>query len=215
MSGPIEPVPPCPHGRRLSEVLAEIANDASRETIAIADIRDAVGDRAFGALLFVFAVPNALPVNAPGLSTLLGAPLLFLATQLILGFRAPWLPKAVMARSLKRQSFARAMSVAVPWITRAERLLRPRLQLLANRGFDRVVGLVCAVLAAVLMLPLPFGNMPPAIAICILALALLEKDGLATLVGLAAAMAALFIASGVILGLVKAVSLFVRHLVGA
>ena len=206
---------PRPRERRLSEVLTTIANDASRETITVADIRDAMGDRAFGALLFVFALPNALPVNAPGVSTVLGTPLLFLAAQLICGLRVPWLPGFVIARSVKRLSFARAIALAAPWIRRAERLLRPRLRLLASRGFDRVVGLVCAVLAVVLMLPIPFGNMPPAVAICILALALLEEDGLATLVGLAAAAGALFIASGVILGLVKAVSLFLRHLLGA
>ena len=49
-------------------MLAEIANDPARERIAIADVRNAMGDRAFGALLFVFAVPNTLPVNAPGVS---------------------------------------------------------------------------------------------------------------------------------------------------
>ena len=204
-----------PRPRRLSEVLADIAADPARETIAFADIRDAMGDRAFGALLFVFAVPNALPVNAPGVSTVLGAPLLFLALQMVVGLRVPWLPRAVMARSVKRESFARAMDHAVPWIRRAERLLRPRLQLLATRGFDRVVGLVIAVLALVLMLPIPFGNMPPAVAICILALALLEEDGLAALAGLVAAAGAVFIASGVIVGIVKAVSLFLRHLLGA
>lgn len=204
-----------PQARRLSEVLTDIANDTSRETIAISDVRDAMGDRAFGALLIVFALPNALPVSAPGVSTVLGTPLLFLSAQLILGFNAPWLPGFVMGRSLRRESFARAMNAAVPWIRRLERLLKPRLQLLASRWAERVVGLVCAVLATVLMLPIPFGNMPPAVAICVLAMALLERDGVATLVGLAVGAGALFIASGVILGLVKAVSLFLRHLLGA
>lgn len=215
MTLPVDPSRGRPVGRRLSEVLAEIANDPARETIAVADIREAMGDRAFGALLFVFAVPNALPVNAPGVSTVLGIPLLFLGLQLVFGMRAPWLPRAVMARSVQRPSFARAMAVVVPWIRRIERLLQPRLQPLTSRGFERVVGLVCTVLAVVLMLPIPFGNLPPAVAICLLALALLEKDGLAMLVGLAAAAGALFIVSGVILGIAKAVSLSLRHLLGA
>jgi hypothetical protein len=196
-------------------VLTGLANDASREAISFADIRDVMGDRAYGVLLFVFAVPNALPVNPPGVSTVLGAPLLFLALQMILGLKAPWLPRALMRRSIRRESFARAMNVAVPWIRRAEKLLKPRLVPLASGWFERVIGLVCAVLALVLTLPIPFGNMPPAVAICLLALALLEKDGVAVLAGLAAAAGALFIASGVILGIVKAVSLFLRHLLGA
>lgn len=206
---------PAVRQRRLSEVLTEVANDPSRDTIAFADLRDTMGDRTFGALFFVFAVPNSLPVNAPGLSTVLGLPLLFLALQMIVGMRAPWLPKSLMARSVSRPAFARAMNHAVPWIRRAERLLRPRLRLLATRGFDRVVGLVIAVMAAVLMLPIPFGNTLPAISVCILALALLEEDGLATLGGLAVAALALFVVSGVIVGIVKAVSLFLRQFLGA
>jgi hypothetical protein len=215
MSVPVEGQSGRVPARRLSETLTGLANDPSRETISIADIRDAMGDRAFGALMLVFALPNALPVNAPGVSTVLGAPLLFLAAQLILGFKAPWLPAFVMRRSLRRESFARAMTVAVPWIRRLEKLLKPRLQLLASSWAERVVGLVCAVLAIVLMLPIPFANMPPAVAICVMAMALLERDGLATLAGLALAAGALSIASGVILGIVKAVSLFLRHLLGA
>lgn len=203
------------HPCRLSEVLTDVANDPSRESIAFADLRDTMGDRTFGALFFVFAVPNSLPVNPPGVSTVLGLPLLFLALQMILGMPAPWLPKSVMARTVSRQSFARAMNHAVPWIRRAERLLRPRLQFLASRGFDRVIGLVVAVLALVLMLPIPFGNTLPAISICILALALLEEDGLATLAGLGVAALALFVVSGVIVGIVKAVSLFLRQFLGA
>jgi hypothetical protein len=196
-------------------VLAGIANDVSRTAISFADIRAVMGDRAYGVLLFVFAVPNALPVNAPGVSTVLGAPLLFLALQMILGLKAPWLPQAVMRRSVRRESFARAMNVAVPWIRQVEKLLQPRLTLLASGWFERVIGLVCAVMALLLMLPIPFGNMPPAVAICILALALLEKDGAAVLAGFATATGALLIVSGVIFGIVKAVSLFLRHLLGA
>jgi hypothetical protein len=201
-------------GRRLSDVLTDIANDPSRTMINVADLRDAMGDRAFGALLLVFAAPNAVPVSAPGVSTVLGTPLLFLALQMILGFDAPWIPRFLARRSMPRQSFARAATAVVPWVRRAERLLRPRLGIMARGPVERVIGVVCAVLALVLMLPIPFGNMPPAVAICILALAMLEEDGVATLLGLAAAGVAIFITSGVIFAIVKAVSLFLRHLFG-
>lgn len=201
-------------GRRLSDVLNDIANDPTRPTINVADLRDAMGDRAFGALLFIFAVPNVLPVSAPGVSTVLGTPLLFFSLQIILGLDAPWLPQFVVRRSMRQQSFARAAGVAIPWIRRAERLLRPRLGIIARGPVEPVIGVVCAILALVLMLPIPFGNMPPAVAICILALAMLEEDGVATLVGLVAGGVALFIVSGVIFAIVKAVSLTLRHLFG-
>jgi hypothetical protein len=195
-------------------MLADIANDPARERLAIADLRDAMGDRAFGALLFVFAAPNTLPVNAPGVSVVLGIPLLFLSLQLMLGFARPWLPRAVVASTVTRQRFARVMNVVVPWIRRAERLSQPRWPLLAGGLAERLIGLVCAILSLVLILPVPFGNMGPGVAICVLAFALLEQDGKATVVGLVTTILALAFAWGVILAIVKAVSLLVRHWLG-
>ncbi len=215
MKTALEPLRRDPHARRrLSDMLTQIANDPERDSIAVADVRDAMGDRAFGALMFVFAAPNALPVNMPGVSVVLGVPLLFLALQLTLGFAVPWLPRLLVDRRIRRQRFARVMSHAVPWIRRAERLLRPRVTVLADGAFERVIGLACVALCVVLILPIPFANAGPGVAICVLALALLERDGLATLVGLSIGVAAVALAWGVILAIVKAVSLFVRHWLG-
>lgn len=200
--------------RRLSEVLGAIANDASRDCIAVADIRDAMGDRAFGALMFVFAAPNALSLNLPGVSTVLGVPLLFLALQLTLGFAVPWLPRALVQRQVSRSRFARVMYRALPWIRRAERLLKPRLHVLAAGPVERVVGLLCVVLSLVLILPIPLGNMPPALAICVLSLGLLARDGAAIAVGLLGGVASIGLAWGVILAIVKAVSLLASRWLG-
>lgn len=73
-------------GVPLSVVLFRLVHDSRRERISIGDLLTALGDRAVGALMFVFAAPNILPVP-PGVSTLLGAPLLFLSAQLMLGMR--------------------------------------------------------------------------------------------------------------------------------
>ena len=94
MNSPHLPAPADRRGRAACRKFStDIANDPARERIAIADIRDAMGDRAFGAMMFVFAAPNTLPVNAPGVSVVLGIPLLFLSLQLMLGFAVPWLPR--------------------------------------------------------------------------------------------------------------------------
>lgn len=77
-------------GLALSQLLRTLADDATRDRIAVGDLLQALGDRAIGALLFIFAFPNILPVP-PGTSAVLGAPLVFLAAQLAFGMR-PWLP---------------------------------------------------------------------------------------------------------------------------
>jgi hypothetical protein len=182
--------------RKLSAILLELAHDASRERVAIADLMRAMDGRAFGALLLVFAIPNALPA-IPGTSGILGLPLLYLAAQMMLG-RAPHLPKLVSERAMGRAEFAVLVERINPWLARADRLTAPRLQWLVDSWVERVVGAWVLVLAIVLVLPIPFGNMLPAFAICLVALGVLERDGLWVLGGVVAGALGLWLASSVI-----------------
>lgn len=195
---------------KLSQMLLTLARDERRDRISVADILSALNERALGALLFIFALPNVLPMP-PGASGLLGVPLIFLALQLTFG-RAAWLPKAIAQRSLTRGEFAALVSKVAPALERAERLLRPRLVLLATPPAKRLIGLACLLLAVILSLPIPLGNMLPAAAICLLALGLLERDGLWVLVGLATAAASTLVVSGVIYAAFKAVLYFVTRI---
>ena len=64
-----------------------------------------------------------------------------------------------------------------PTIRRLERLVRPRAPWLAN-GWARIpVGLISFILAAIITLPVPLGHVVPGKAICLLALGLMEGDG--------------------------------------
>ena len=193
---------------RLSDVLTRIANDPKRDRIAVGDFLRAMQERAFGPLMLIFALPNVLP-TPPGTSSVLGAPLVFLAAQLALG-RSPWLPPIIARRSIARKDFAAFVGKATPWLAKAERLLQPRLGALAHPPAEYVVGLVCFVLSVVLVLPIPLGNMLPALAICVMALGILERDGIWILVGMAIALTSLGVVSGVVWAFVKA-SLFVIH----
>ena len=185
----------------LSDLLLALGHDAARERISVGDLLAALGERAFGALIFIFAFPNVLP-TPPGTSTLLGAPLVFLAAQLCLGWR-PWLPGLVAQRSMARADFARLVRRIHPWLVRAERLLQPRLRALTRSPMEHMIGLVCLVLALLLVLPIPLGNVLPALAISLLALGLLERDGIWVLAGYCTSVAAVALVSGVIFALVK------------
>ena len=186
----------------LSALLREIADDsAGRERISIGDLLTALGDRAVGALLFIFAFPNILPMP-PGTSTVLGAPLIFLAAQLTLG-RKPWLPALITRRSMSRADFQALMLRMGPWLERAEKLLRPRASGIALPPMEYLIGFVCLLLATVLVLPIPFGNMLPALAISLMALGVLERDGLWVLAGLLMAAVSAVVVSGVVFAMVK------------
>jgi hypothetical protein len=195
----------------LSVVLFRLANDNSRERISVGDLLAALGDRAIGALMFFFAAPNILPVP-PGVSTLLGAPLLFLSAQLMLGMR-PWLPGVITRRSISRDDLATLVRRIVPWLAKAEKLLTPRASVLVRPPVEYFVGLVCLVLAAVLMLPIPLGNTLPALAISVLALGVLERDGVWIAMGLLTSAVAGVVVSGVVWAMIKAAVFLLARLV--
>lgn len=187
---------------RLSTILIAIARDTARERVSVGDLLNAMGDRAFGALMFIFAMPNVLP-TPPGTSGILGTPLIFLAAQMAFG-RSPWLPQIIANRSMLRADFARIVEKLIPWLERGERLLAPRLTWLVAPPSEYFVGALCLILAIVLALPIPLGNILPALAICLLSLGILERDGLWIIIGTIVSVMSLVIVSGVVYGLAKA-----------
>ena len=193
---------PVPSTRpRLSHALQQMALDETRERIAVRDIVDALAHRSLAGLLFVFALPNALPMP-PGTSAVLGAPLVILSAQLMLGLR-PWLPNVVASRSMGRDAFSAVIDRSLSWLVRAENLIRPCLSQLASRPYEYVVGGVCLILALLIMLPIPLGNMLPAAAICMFALGILERNGFWILAGTVATVIAAALVWGVVYALVE------------
>lgn len=167
----------------LSRVLRELCEDGSDETpITVGEIVQRFGRRAFGALLFIFAIPNTLPLP-PGSSSILGLPLVLLAPQVALGVRRPWLPRFVDQRRIKASDLQRLLGAIIPKLEAIERISRPRLTFMFGPIGDRVIGVVCTLLAIVLIFPIPLGNLAPAICIGALALALFQRDGVIAIVG--------------------------------
>lgn len=198
-------------GGRLSDILTSIAGDESHDRVSVADIFQAMGDRAFGALILIFALPNIIP-TPPGTSALTGAPLVFLSAQLMLG-QSPWLPRIIADRSMTRSDFASIVSRISPWLARGERMLRPRLSFLIYPPAEYVIGLLCLILAIILTLPVPLGNILPAIAICLFSCGILERDGVFVLLGTAMFTVAVSVVAGVLYALLKGFILLINAVV--
>jgi hypothetical protein len=197
---------------RLSTVLAEIAEGPEDDRISIGDLLGALKRRALGALIFIFAVPVALPLP-PGVSTVFGAPLLFLTAQLMLGMK-PWLPALITNRSLKRGEFRKIISAVAPWLHRAESVMRPRFSFVGQRPFVYLLGLMCLILSTILFLPIPLGNMLPAFAVSIISLGLLARDGLWMLIGFVTGILAIVIVWGVLWAMIFAALFVVGNVFG-
>ena len=167
----------------LSEMMAEIAAD-SDPTVTLGEIIHRLGHRAFGAMYFVFAAPNWLPMP-PGASTFFGFPLVLMTPQMIFGVRGPWLPNFIDERPIKRKTMADAFKKLIPWLRKVEKVSRPRLTFLFGPVGDRVIAFVCFLLSLILILPIPLGNMAPAAAIAIFGLAMVQRDGILALLAYA------------------------------
>ncbi len=195
------PDAPPPGRQRFSQLLQQVADDHLAERITISDLLQAMEGRAIAALLFLFAFPNILP-TPPGVAAILGLPLIYLSFQLMLA-RQPWLPRFIADRSMTRDAFRNIISKATPILNRAEKMLRQRWWPLVSPGMERVMGFVCLMLAVLLSMPIPLGNLLPATAICVIALALLERDGLWIVIGLLATVAAFGWVGSIAYGLIK------------
>lgn len=176
--------PPPLNGVSASVALQAIAAESEIDRISIGHIDTRLGDRAFGILMIVLAFPNCLPLP-PGGSTLFGVLLMLVAVQVMFGRHRLWLPAVIRRRSVAREDFRKVVDKVAPILQRIERLCRPRLSWLAGGLAERLIGLVVVVLAIIISLPIPIiGNLPPAVIVGVLSIGLIERDGVAVLVGL-------------------------------
>lgn len=187
---------------RLSQALDELAHDASRDRVSVGDLLSLMHHRAIAALMFVFAFPNILP-TIPGFSTLFSLPLMVLSVQLAFGLN-PWLPKAITKRSLSQKQAKSLIRKINPWLLKAETYIKPRASFLAVQPFEFLVGISCLFMAMIIFLPIPFGNLLPAVSVCLFSLGVLGRDGAWILGGFAFMGLSILIVGGVAYAFVKA-----------
>jgi hypothetical protein len=121
----------------------------------------------------------------PFLSPLVGVPMFIICAQLAFGRTAPRLPDMVARRSMRGAALLGMIQKASPWLHRMERFVKPRPSFLTTRTGERLVGAWCMVLAAIVVLPTPLTNGPPALACLVMAIGMMEEDGVVILAGAA------------------------------
>lgn len=166
--------------RALSVALETVVNQ--KERLKLGDFILAAGDRAFGIVLVILALPSALPIPGTGISTPLGVGIVFIAGQMILGRKHLWLPQKVLNLPVSKK-FAHKMTKSLSWILKKfERFIRPRVPWIKSRAGHVVFGILVIALACLMQLPLPLTNTMPAMVVFCLAIALTEDDGLLAII---------------------------------
>lgn len=171
----------------LEQRLRDAAAALQAERVSVATLLQAHGPGAYGSLLLLMAVPCLLPI--PGTGTVLGIGLLALAAALWRGRPDAALPQRVADLEMSRAWACRVLTTLASLYGLAARLTRARLAWVLAAGGHRWIAATVGAMGAVLVLPIPFGNVLPALALVLIGLGLVFRDGVPVVLGMAMAAA--------------------------
>ncbi|HAN46484.1 MAG TPA: exopolysaccharide biosynthesis protein [Cyanobacteria bacterium UBA8156] len=178
-------VPLQPHSLR--EQLDVIVESLPPDEVTLGEIRGLVGPDGLLLLVAFLTLIFLVPVSIPGVSTVFGAAILLIGVSRLFR-RTLWLPKRFQKRSLSTARLRGALHKGRIWVSRLERISRPhRLTWLLRGRLMEVLNNAALVLAAVLLMApfglIPFSNTLPGLALLCLAVGLMQRDGVAVLLG--------------------------------
>lgn len=173
---------------------AERLHASAQEAVPLQQLADAHGRAAIGSLLVLLAMPCVLPV--PGVGTALGWGLLALALPLWRGQQQLPLPRVVAGMTLPHRFALKTLRALTQFYALAARCSRQRMGHWLTPERARWLAPMLALMAVLIILPIPFGNVLPALSVVLLGLGLALRDGLAVLLSLVAAALAVAFAAG-------------------
>ncbi|KAJ56855.1 polysaccharide synthesis protein exod [Actibacterium mucosum KCTC 23349] len=166
----------------ISDRLAQLAADATGETVSLDWVLRQLHERAFGLFLLILALPCCIPFLY-GIPQVVALPLMFVSAQILIGRRMPWLPKSLGARTIATSGLGNLADRAGPWLRRIEAISKPRLGALTRPPIDRFIGLALVLFSASILVPLPGTNTVPGFAVVLVAMGLLQRDGALVVLG--------------------------------
>lgn len=176
---------------------------AAGKALSLRQIVEVLHGRGFDVLVIILVLPFCQPIPLPGLSTPFGLALMFFGFRIALR-QKPWLPGWLLRREISYETLSKIVRGAIAVARRLEKVIHPRLRFMKHWwSFNAVNGLAIVSSAFLLMLPLPipFSNTIPAWSILLLALGMMEEDGVVIFLGYAMAGAAwMYLASLWLLG---------------
>ena len=186
---------------RTSEILRGLLEKNPGKSVTVRKILDAMGTSSFGTSLLVFSIPEVLPIPVPGVSAIVVIPTGIISAQMAMGKKEIVLPKWLLKRSVPRKPLAAAIRSILPVLERLERAVRPRWKWMTSAAAKRFLGAFILFLSGLMALPVPGTNMPLAIAVFVIALGLVERDGAMITAGILIGLASMALLGGIFAGL--------------
>ena len=169
----------------LEEMILTLQKMAAHDSISIGDVLRVLSGKGRFLILILLSLPFCQPIQIPGLSTFFGLGIAFMGLRMAFGKRV-WIPKGILAKEIAPGFLQKMTTKALGLTRRMKRWIHPRYDWICHYPLMRLVnGLIISVLGIFLALPLPIplSNLLAAWSICLIALGLLEDDGVFVLIG--------------------------------
>lgn len=168
--------------RTLLQVIEAMAEGAPEDGYTLREIFDKLDESAFGAGLFLLALPCCIPFLY-GVPQVVSLPMMALAGQMALGHEQPWLPDALGSRKIDRKGLDAMAKGGRKWLGWVENFSKPRLTMITGPRSERIIGLVLCLFCASILVPLPMTNTVPGFAVALAAFGLINRDGVLVVIG--------------------------------
>ena len=172
-----------PTDKTLLQTIEALAERAPEDGFSLRAIFDQLDESAFGAGLFLLALPCCIPFLY-GVPQVVSLPMMALAAQMAMGREQPWMPDKLGNRKIDRKGLTQMAAGGRKWLGWIERIIRPRFTVITGKRSERVIGLFLCVFCASILVPLPMTNTVPGFAVAIASFGLMQKDGLMVIAGL-------------------------------
>ncbi len=168
--------------RPFSQVLEDLGHGDDPK-LTLDELVSAFGERGIGALMLFLGLLSAVVGAIPGSTTIIGMPMLLIVVQLAIRRDELWLPRWALKESLDRQAYSQRIGKVLKPLRYVERISRPRFPFLTGEVSETLIGVASTLLCILLMLPLIFFNLFPSLVIAIFGFGLMQRDGVAILLG--------------------------------
>ena len=157
-----------------SAILQKLHDEAPAGHFTLDWLMGSLQKQSFGLIMLVLAIVAA----APGISLVGGLLLLIPAFQMIAGRPTPVFPRWIADRPLPTHHLGAVVERAIPVLRYLEKAIHPRCPM-PRGATKRTIGFAVVMLSARLILtPIPFSNILPALVIALISFAYVEEDGL-------------------------------------
>ena len=149
------------------------------ESVTLGEIMQALRRRSFGGIFILLSALSLIP----GVAFVTGPVVMILALQMLVGMKEPKLPKFLTEHTFAVERLGELGDKYLPFIEKIEHYVKPRLSLFTSPMFFGLYAILIFGMAILIAAPMPLSNFLPSVAVFLISLGLLEKDGVIIICG--------------------------------